>query len=57
MRPEQNPQPPDDRSYLGFFRPGSLVAPLHRGRGKKRNIRHHQPQQPTVRESGVASPR
>ena len=58
MRPEANLQLRGGRSSPGFSGPlassGSLVVPLHRGRGERRNIRHHQPQKPTVRESGAA---
>ena len=58
MRPEANLRRRGGRSSPGFSGPlassGSLVAPLHRWRGERRNhIRHHQPPKLTVRESGA----
>ena len=58
MRPETNVQRQGGRSLPGFSGPlvssGSLVAPPHPRRGEVRNhIRHSQPQELTVRESGA----
>ncbi len=58
MRLETNLQRQGGRSSPGFSgllaSSGSLVAPLQRWRGRRRNrIRHHQPQELTVRESGA----
>ena len=58
MRPEANLQRWSGRSYQGFSgllaSSGSLVASLQRWKGHRRNhIRHHQPQELIVRESGA----
>ena len=59
MRPEAKVQRPGDRSAPDFswlFASSAMyVASLREMTREKRNhIRHHQPQKPTVRESGVA---
>ena len=59
MRPEAKVQRPGDRSAPDFSWPfassAMYVASLTGMTREKRNhIRHHQPQKPTVRESGVA---
>ena len=59
MRPEAKVQRPGDRSAPDFSWPFAsstmYVASLTGMTREKRNhIRHHQPQKPTVRESGVA---
>ncbi len=58
MRPEANLQHRGEGSSPGFScslaSSESLVSPLHRCRGQRRNhIRHHQPQELTVRETGA----
>ena len=59
MRPEANVQRRGDRSAPDFswlFASSAMyLASLREMTREKRNhIRHHQPQKPTVRESGVA---
>ena len=62
MRPEAKVQRRGDRSAPDFSWPfassAMYVASLREMTREKRNhIRHHQPQKPTVRESGVAPKR
>ena len=59
MRPEAKVQRRGDRSAPDFSWPFAssamyLASLCEMTREKRNHIRHHQPQKPTVRESGVA---